>query len=108
MTTKDTARHLHQLVQDYQLSIGGTERIREWVLEERAQARLRWKEDASEVAWDKVMALARQTLEDELECEIAEDGATGHKHKDILEAKSKAVQLFKEMWLKGMFANTGA
>ena len=63
MTTKDTARHLHQLVQDYQLSIGGTERIREWVLEERAQARLRWKEDASEVAWDKVMALARQTLD---------------------------------------------
>ena len=111
MTTKDTARHLHQVVQDYQVSIGGTQKMKEWVLEERAlwaQARSRWQEDASEVAWDKVMALARQTLEEELEFEIAEDGATGHKHKEILEAKSKAVQLFKEMLLKGMFENTGA
>ena len=68
--------------------------MKEWVL----------GEDASETSWDKVVAQARQTFQEELEFELQEDAATGGEAKD----EAQAVHLFKEMWLKGQFENTRA
>jgi len=108
---EDTIRHVHQVVEAYKVSVGGVQQLKEWILAEKATwfaARRRWKEDASEASWNKVMAGARATLQDEIEVEMMEDRHTGGKNKDFLEEKFEAIRLFKEMWLKGMFADEGA
>jgi len=108
---EDTIRHVHQVVEGYKVSVGGVAQLKEWILAEKAtwfQARRRWKEDATEAAWNRVMAGARASLQDEIECEMMEDRHTGGQNKDFLEEKFEAIRLFKEMWLKGMFADEGA